>query len=275
MNNNKTTYIYLLLILAYFTQVCVSIPNLSLDLDTPPRKSAYNKVINDVRNSVKGKPEYDGIPMMSAPSTPFTYIVLTLLAKRGADVSLSVAINKTNLYIVGYADESTRKAFFFDDSKDAEASIFPGRVQLMKVILKIGGGYGDLEKVSNLKRANMKLTLDNVKSSLLSIQGKAGDESGFDKDQASFLMYAIQAFSEGARFRYVQNKFNGNVPGSQPDYKVSSLENSWQPISKGVKMATKRKLPTPLVLAYPIGSRWQVATVDEIKPDIGMLLYVI
>ncbi|KAK9755755.1 hypothetical protein RND81_01G048000 [Saponaria officinalis] len=276
MNNNKTTYIYLLLILAYFTQVCVSIPNLSLDLNTPPSKSAYNKVINDVQNFVKGKPEYDGIPMMSAPSTPFTYIIITLLAKRGAtNVSFSVAINKNNLYIVGYADESTRKAFFFDDSKDAEASIFPGRVQLMKVILKIRGGYGDLEKVSDLKRANMKLTLDNVKSSLLSIQGKAGDESGFDKDQASFLMYAIQAFSEGARFKYVQNKFNGNVPGSQPDYKVSSLENSWQPISKGVKIATKRKLLTPLVLACPNGSRWQVVTIDEIKPDIGMLLYVI
>ncbi|KAK9755749.1 hypothetical protein RND81_01G047400 [Saponaria officinalis] len=190
MNNNKTICICLLFILAYFTHVSVSTPNFSLNLNTPPNKSAYNKIINDVRNSVKGKPEYDGIPMMSAPSTPFAYIVITLLAKRGAtDVSLSVSINKTNLYVVGYADESTRKAFFFDDSKDAEATIFPGRVQLMKVILKIGGGYGDLERVSELKRTSMKLTLDNVKSSLLSIQGKVGSEAGFDKDQASFLLY--------------------------------------------------------------------------------------
>ncbi|KAK9755741.1 hypothetical protein RND81_01G046900 [Saponaria officinalis] len=216
--------------------------------------------------------------MMSAPSTPFAYIIITLLAKRGAtDVSLSVAINKTNLYVVGYADESTRKVFFFADSKDAEASIFPGRVQLMKVILKIRGGYGELEKVSKLSRDSMKLTLDDVKTLLLSIQGKAGSEAGFDKDQASFLLYVIQAFLEGARFKYVQNKFNGIVLISQPDYKVSSLENSWQPISKRGKdgqLATKRKLPSPVVLAYPNGSRWQVATVDEIKPDIGMLLYV-
>ncbi|XP_074314759.1 protein synthesis inhibitor PD-S2-like [Silene latifolia] len=269
------TLFFVTVLLFAFTQLCVSTQTLTLNLNGTPTKVAYNKLINEIRQFAKGKLEYDGIPMMQAPSVPPAYIVVKLLAKRGAtDVSLSVAINKTNLYVVGYADESLKKAFFFSESGEAEPSIFPG--QLVKEILSFGSGYGALGKISGLDRENLIFSLDKLKFSMLTLHGEDAKKPSFIHDQATFLIYAIQAFSEAARFKYVQKKFfTPTKTPPEPDHKVPKLENAWETISKAVKIAVvKRKFVPPLILAHADGSTWVVNTVDEIKPDMGILLYV-
>ncbi|XP_074314758.1 protein synthesis inhibitor PD-S2-like [Silene latifolia] len=241
-----------------------------------PNKVAYNKLINEIRQFVEGKAEYDGIPMMDPPYVPPTYIIVKLLAKRGTtDISLFVAINKTKLYVLGYADESTRKAFFFSDSNHAEPSIFSG-MQLVKEILHFGSsGYGDLEGKSNTKRQTLILSLDKLKFSMLTLHAEDGTKQSFIQDQTTFLIYAIQAFSKAARFKYVPKKFfTPTKTPPRPDYKVPVLEHVWITISKMVKIVVNRKLVPSIILVHDKGSIWVATTVNEIKPEMGILLYV-
>nr|QXF31163.1 ribosome inactivating protein [Bougainvillea glabra] len=186
----------------------------------------YSSVMQDLCNAVG-----NGAPVCNFPVTEKTIandkgFVLVDLSKTWTK-NISLAIDVTDVYVVGYQDNlnngTARAVFFKDVPSVAISKLFPGAI---RENLSFDGSYTKLQTNAGVDRENLDLGVNNLGFAIEAIYGK----SLSNKDKiAKFFIIAIQMMSEAARFKYIENEVvkNGLFKAFKPNPKVLSLENSW------------------------------------------------
>jgi len=229
----------------------------------------YATFIGYVRGQVGGKTCF-GMPMiLQPPSSP--YLLVSLQSNEGKTIRL--ALDKTNLYVVGYSDTFNNKAraFYF---KGAPTVAFPG-AQVNS--LWYTGSYQDLEANAGISREKLGLSKTIVNRLVNSIHGKAITTAPLKKDQAQFLLIVVQMVAEASRFKYIEIQIKDYyaVPFLKPNKKVLTIVNVWDKITTSVANADPGGTLQPsLTLTGPDGEPELKTNVKDVKGDMGMLNYV-
>lgn len=269
----------LLLILTVISVWVILKPTFAADVSfnvASATKTSYTKFLNDVRDLVKDeKLKYGGtnLPVMAAPKVPPEYLLVDLEAGEG--VVISIALNKSNLYILGYLDkvaETYRAHFFSDIGSDANTTLFPEAKGVQNRInmgytssyyeITHAAGFSDRGKLSlGIQPLNKLIKLVYAKELVVKIE-------------ARLMLTAVQMISEAARFKYIENMILTTFTHFyNPDLKAKTLEVNWQTVSTKI-MTSKNGIITPsLNLVDAKGKPWKVSLVKDIENDLGILKY--
>nr|QXF31165.1 ribosome inactivating protein [Bougainvillea glabra] len=237
----------------------------------------YSTVIQSLRKALANGAPACNFPVTAktiADNKRFVLVDLTTTSKK----TIKLAIDVTDVYVVGYQDKfnnQDRAVFLKDVPSVATRDLFKGVTN--REPLKFDGTYGNLQKNAAVTRENLDLGVNNLGFAIEAIYGKAIN----NKDIAKFFLIAIQMMSEAARFKYIENEVvkNGLSKAFKPNPKVLSLENSWGTISDAIHKSNEIKntkdkcniISPALKLKNANNGAWEVNSVSQIKPDIGIL----
>lgn len=228
----------------------------------------YGNFIAYIRGQVKGTTCF-GIPMIRQPPTS-AYLVVSLQSSAGNTVRL--ALDKKDLYVLGYSDKLNNKerAFYF---KGAPTNALPGTVNS----LWYTGSYQELETNAKINRKSLGLSKTIVNRLLNSIYGKAITTDALKKAQAQFLLVVVQMVAEAARFKYIETVIKDHYTEDflTPNEKVLTIVKEWDKITTAIVNAQSNgAFQSALTLTDPNGSTYTVTNVDGVKNDMGILKYV-
>ncbi|XP_010666047.2 antiviral protein alpha [Beta vulgaris subsp. vulgaris] len=246
-------------------------PVLQLNLESVT-KSSYSRFIQQLRTLaiVDGK-MYEGVWMLPKPNNIENYIIVNISTLRGHSlIHIDVGINKNNLYVVGYREDSGR-AHFFSGAPENAQYLFQGQVS-KRYQIRFGSDYVSLEATAHVSRSILSPSFDKLRDQLLRVYALDVKNRNFHYYQANLVLLLTQIISEAARFKYVQSMVINDGP--IPNYKLPVLENNWRTISRRFKNSVKKTIRPPLELSYPNNSRWEVTQVGQLKNDLGVLTYV-
>ncbi|XP_027352709.1 agglutinin-1 [Abrus precatorius] len=205
--------------------------------------ASYNQFIDALRERLTGGLIY-GIPVLRDPSTveePNRYVTAEL--SYSDTVSIQLGIDLTNAYVVAYRAGS--ESFFFRDAPaSASTYLFTGTQQYS---LPFDGNYDDLEKWAHQSRQRISLGLEALRQGIKFLRSGASD----DEEIARTLIVIIQMVAEAARFRYISKLVVislTNRAAFQPDPSMLSLENTWEPLSRGVQQSVQDTFPQNVTL---------------------------
>ncbi|XP_010688810.2 protein synthesis inhibitor PD-S2 [Beta vulgaris subsp. vulgaris] len=270
----KTTERFLLIVISILV---IGLPTWAADLTfnvETATKDTYSQLLNNVRGKVKNaKLKYGGtnVPVMAAPTNPPKYLLIDL--KAGV-VSITIALDKNDLYVVGYLDKSEdgkpRAHFFADSPAIAKTTLFPeAKGAKYRLQMNYKGTYGELEKNAKADRSKVGLGKQPLKKSMDQVYGKKLDVP----TEAKFMLVAIQMFAEATRFKYIENKIIGQKFDQvyNPDHKSIKFELSWQKITKGIKSSKNGVISPPIDLVDAQNKPWKVSKVSDVINDMGLL----
>nr|P85208.1 RecName: Full=Dioicin-2; AltName: Full=Ribosome-inactivating protein; AltName: Full=rRNA N-glycosidase [Phytolacca dioica] len=248
----------------------------------------YSSFLTSLREAVKDKKSTCHGMIMATTTTELPKYVLVDL-KLGSEKdakTFTLAIRRGNLYLEGYSDiynEKCRYRIFEDSESDAQQTVCPGDLTLPGSQNKIPykKSYQSMESKGG-DRTKLGLGQITLESRMNKIYGKdATDQKQFQKNEAEFLLIAVQMITEASRFKYIENKVKDSFDdaiGYKPDPKAISLETSWDKISNAI---AKVNTPGNSIVTLPKGlldenkKPWTTATMDELKNDImGLLTHV-
>ncbi|CAK7352013.1 unnamed protein product [Dovyalis caffra] len=238
-------------------------------------EDSYSDFVKSLRNAVKSKEAF-GLPV-TAKTVPDSKRFVLVDLKTESDKTITLAIDVTNMYVVGYRDEyngKVRATFLADASDFAKKNLFTEAKEVR--VTKFTGGYPDLERYAKTGRENIELGVYKLEQAIESVYGKSVGE----QIEAKFFIVSIQMVSEAARFQYLLNKvLEGGIYGSyKPDPKAISLENNWDKISKAIQTANASgNFVSPnnsVSLKDAKGNTWVVTQVSQIKNDMGLLKFL-
>ncbi|CAK7351999.1 unnamed protein product [Dovyalis caffra] len=286
-----------LTIWAWLTLIIVPLacPSVIEETKEPPRyeKVTFNfeaadctsylkSVETDLRDKVRSKVVH-GIPV-TAKTVPISelFVLVDLIFEREKFITL--AINVTNRYLVGYCDKDDkgkdRANFLKNANKDADKVAKDNLFKEAQVVIttEFTCDYLGLERYAETGRKNIELGVYKLDQAIRSVYGKSEEKKKAEtKIEAKFFIISIQMVSEAARFQYILNKvLQGGIYGSyKPDYKAISLEASWDKISKAIQTAdASGKFSSPIILKDEHDKTWTIKKVSDIKKDMGLLKFL-
>ncbi|XP_065868070.1 ribosome-inactivating protein cucurmosin-like [Euphorbia lathyris] len=226
---------------------------------------SYRELMSSLRSKLDSGSKSHDIPILRNPSeirTDNQYLLVNLI-NYDSKFNVTLAITVVNVYVIGF--KSGGNSFFLSDApKDATSLLFQGtKTQKLTVStnyqtlgnrLTVGLGIGPLKKAIN--------TLYNFNGASITTEFK------------NSLLVIIQMVAEAARFQYIQRQIeNGLVEEFRPKSDTISLENSWAALSTQIQLSgTGGKFIKPVTLEYANGTKYNVSTVAQVKPDISILL---
>ncbi|CAK7351993.1 unnamed protein product [Dovyalis caffra] len=241
--------------------------------------ASYSAFVNSLRNEVESKKVF-GLPVTATTAKVCErYILVDLKFKRKEEfLTLTLAIDVIDLYVVGYRDkydEKDRANFLKDAPKVARDNLFEEAQKAKQVRdTTFKGTYTDLERFAG-DRQIVELGVFKLQQAILSVYGKPDKKKKDEPNiEAKFFIISIQMVSEAARFQYIRKKvLEGGIYGSyKPDPKAISLETSWDKISKAIQTAdASGKFRSEIILKDEKGNTWIVKKVSDIKNDMGLL----
>lgn len=197
--------------------------------------------------------------------------------------TFTLAIRRGNLYLEGYSDiykGKCRYRIFKDSESDAQETVCPGDKSKPGTQNNIPyeKSYKGMESKGGV-RTKLGLGKITLKSRMGKIYGKdATDQKQYQKNEAEFLLIAVQMVTEASRFKYIENKVKAkfdDAKGYQPDPKAISLEKNWDSVSKVIaKVGTSgdSTVTLPGDLKDENNKPWTTATMNDLKNDIMALL---
>ncbi|KAK9732641.1 hypothetical protein RND81_04G012800 [Saponaria officinalis] len=266
------------LIILQSTVTAVIVYNLNLQGTT---KAQYSTFLKQLRDDIKDPNLHYGgtdLPVIKRPMTPPAFLRVNLRASTG---TVSLAVRRTNLYVAAYLAKNDKNQF--------RAYYFKGQIttnQLNGLFSEATGvsnqqelGYGEsypqIQNAAGVTRQQAGLGIKKLAESMKKVNGVARVE----KDEALFMLIAVQMVGEAARFKYIENLVLTNFDTAKevepvPD-RVIILENNWGVLSRAAKVANNGVFQTPLVLtSYAVPDvKWRVTTVAEV--EIGIFLNIV
>nr|AWN00217.1 fordin [Vernicia fordii]AXH38101.1 fordin [Vernicia fordii] len=244
--------------------------NFTLDADTiisfttqGATNSSYSTFLQSIRDAVKSG-NSNGIPVLSATVAEAKQYLVVKLSNQAKDVT--IGLNVINLYVVAY-QVGDNSYFFSDAPAKATTYLFKGTKQTM---LKFSGSYDDLKK-KGADRLQTQLGVLALSDGIYTL-----NKSTKPEEIASPLLVIIQMVAEATRFTYIERKVITNFGQRfKPLPDVTSRENNWGKLSSGIQTADANgKFKNAVQLQYSNGTLYNISTVSQIKPDMGILLYV-
>lgn len=201
-------------------------------------KSTYSQLITTLRSKLKDPTgrSYFGVPMLPAkPSSKYLYVVLT-----NGPYSITLAIDKSHVYLFGYLDSSKRARFLSDTPSGDKATIFDKPSQVIN--LPFSSQYKSIEKYAGKSRQNIEMSLVILGSRIKTLCTYDTSKKIDNKVEAEFILLAIQMVSEAVRSAYIET-FIGDrfLKSFKPDGKMIELEEEWGKMSKRIAAAKTEK----------------------------------
>ncbi|CAK7351997.1 unnamed protein product [Dovyalis caffra] len=244
-------------------------------------EASYSEFVNSLRNEVQSK-VVQGLPV-TAKTVPDSKRYILVDLEIDSQKFITLAIDVIDMYLVGYRDKyngKDRANFLKDAPKVARDNLFKEATKAKQVRnTTFNGTYTDLERFAKSGREKIELGIRKLQKAIDEFYGKSDEEKKSQANsEAKFFIISIQMVSEAARFQYILNKvLEGGIYGSyKPDFKATSLETSWDKISKAIQNADAAsgefRPPTSSVsLQDEKGKAWIVKKVSDIKSDMGLL----
>ncbi|KAG6592903.1 hypothetical protein SDJN03_12379, partial [Cucurbita argyrosperma subsp. sororia] len=230
--------------------------------------SSYGVFISNLRKALPYEKKLYDIPLLRSDlsgSQRYTLVHLT----NYADQTISVAIDVTNVYIMGY--RAGNVSYFFNEASAAEAAKFVFKDAKQKVTLPYSGNYERLQNAAGKIRENIPLGLPALDSAITTLFYYNTNSA------ASALLVLIQSTAEAARYKFIEQQIGKRVEKLFfPSLAIISLENSWSALSKQIQIASTNngKFESPVVLINGQNQRVTITNVNTgvVTSNIALLL---
>ncbi|WOH13789.1 hypothetical protein DCAR_0933300 [Daucus carota subsp. sativus] len=239
---------------------------------------SYSSFLTRLRNAVEAPTRACGLQstrITPLPGTEYGYANLLLSNTEW----ITLGIETKNLYVWAYQDNvkydgKYRANFLSNAPTEAKSNLFSGSTIR---ISRLPSDYTDLERAARASRYDLILGIEKLRGAMRGVYGRQENQLNQGKEEAKFLLLAIQMVAEAARFKFMEEGIvrNDNTPYMK--LKMVAFENDWNKISKAIHQAegaTPKCIKiTPTLVISNIGYRQEVNEVAEIINDIGILKY--
>nr|AAB31048.1 trichosanthin [Trichosanthes kirilowii] len=230
--------------------------------------SSYGVFISNLRKALPNERKLYDIPLLRS-SLPGSQRYALVHLTNYADETISVAIDVTSVYIMGYRAGDT--SYFFNEASATEAAKYVFKDAMRKVTLPYSGNYERLQTAAGKIRENIPLGLPALDSAITTLFYYNANSA------ASALMVLIQSTSEAARYKFIEQQIGKRVDKTfLPSLAIISLENSWSALSKQIQIASTNngQFETPVVLINAQNQRVTITNVDAgvVTSNIALLL---
>ncbi|XP_050219341.1 ricin-like [Mercurialis annua] len=237
--------------------------------------ATYRTFIRAVRNHLTRQEMQHGIPILPQfKNVPTNERFLLIQLANFAEQTITLAMNVSNVYIVGYCAEN--HAYFFPpETPEAEEEIAPLFPRTDREFMTgLGVNYGDLERVANQNREQTQLGFTPLDTAIAHLHGLTTNRTDNRNLARGFLVIA-QMIAEAARFNLISTRIARSFSNAiVPDPGMIQLENDWSTISTAIQQSNDDGvLPEPLLLRDPRGQPIEVTQVKELLTVISLLLY--
>nr|Q9FRX4.1 RecName: Full=Putative ribosome-inactivating protein; AltName: Full=rRNA N-glycosidase; Flags: Precursor [Cucumis ficifolius]BAB19677.1 unnamed protein product [Cucumis ficifolius] len=226
---------------------------------------SYSKFITSMRNALPNAGDIYNIPLL-VPSISGSrrYILMQLSNYEGNTITMAVDV--TNVYIMGYLVNGTSYFFNETDAQLASKFVFQGT---KSITLPYSGNYQKLQSVARKERDSIPLgfmALDSAISTLYYYDSRSAP--------IAFLVL-IQTTAEAARYKYIEKQIIDRISVSKvPDLAAISLENEWSLLSKQIQIAKSNngQFQTPVKIINDKGILTEVTNVSSLVVTKNIML---
>nr|ACV85688.1 ricin-like protein 6 [synthetic construct] len=221
---------------------------------------------DDVRHQIPVLRNRVGFPI----NQRFVLVQLT----NQAELSITLAVDVTNVYVVGY--RAGNNAYFFhpDNPEDAEAITHLFTDAQSRQTFSFGGNYDRLEQLGGL-RENIELGNGPLEDAISALYYYSTGGTQLPALARSFMV-CIQMISEAVRFQYIEGEMRTRIRYNRrtaPDASVIRLENSWRRLSTAIQESNQGAFASPIQLQRRNGSTFDVYEVSTLIPIIALMVY--
>ncbi|EEF30194.1 ricin homolog, truncated [Ricinus communis] len=191
-----------------------------------------------------------------------------------AELSVTLALDVTNVYVVGYRAGNSAYFFHPDNQEDAEAITHLFTDVPNPYTFAFGGNYDRLEQLGGL-RENIELGTGPLEDAISALYYYSTGGTQLPTLARSFIV-CIQMISEAARFQYIEGEMRTRIRynrRSAPDPSVITLENSWGRLSTAIQESNEGAFASPIQLQRRNGSKFNVYDVSILIPIIALMVY--
>ncbi|EEF32950.1 ricin-agglutinin family protein [Ricinus communis] len=226
----------------------------------------YTDFLKKLRGTLKSSASHS-IPVLPTKLSVTSSKRFVLLILKSSKSTITIALDVINAYVLGF--QVGKKSYFFKDIAEDiyESKLFNGTT---KARLPYGGSYQDLFN-AGANREKVPLGISQLNNAIFQLIKYVSSPS--TTDIASNLLVVIQMISEAARFKYIEKKlvekFNEDL---YPKGDLLSLENNWGALSIAIQTAKREKFSTKIALQDENYKTYNVSTVAEVQPMMGLLL---
>ncbi|XP_065865905.1 ribosome-inactivating protein cucurmosin-like [Euphorbia lathyris] len=225
---------------------------------------SYRDLMSSLRRELDSGSKSHDIPILrkSSEITKANQYLLVNLINYESKFNVTLAITVVNVYVIGF--KSGSNSFFLSDApSDATSLLFHGTKPQKLTVSTNYNILGD--------RSTVGLGIGPLRKAIDTLYSFNGAVTPAFKNS---LLIVIQMVAEAGRFKYIQRQIeNGLVEGYKPKSDTISLENSWAALSTQIQLSgTSGNFKTPVTLEYANGTKYNVLTVAQVKPDISILL---
>lgn len=225
--------VFCLLIIAIFHAAPSVEGDVSFTLKGVTKKS-YGAFLKSFRGDVpvESKTVF-GIPLLRATVTGANRYTRIHLSDRD-DHTITLAIDVTNVYVLGFYTPKCDVSHFFNDSAAIQAKKYVFTNSKGQITLPFDGSYSKLQRAGG-DREKLDLGLVALNFNIPKLFDYSCPNSTQTlSDVAKACVVVIQTISEAARFQKIENAVQNNKP---PTREILSLENNWGALSKQVQLA--------------------------------------
>ncbi|KAK9732712.1 hypothetical protein RND81_04G016800 [Saponaria officinalis] len=211
----------------------------TLNLENPTA-NLYSTFLDQIRNNVRDPNlKYGGtdIAVIGPPSRD-KFLRLNFQSSRG---TVSLGLKRENLYVVAYLamdNANVNRAYYFGtEITSAElTTLLPEATVANQKALEYTEDYQSIEKNAKITEGDKTRKELGLGINLLStLMDAVNKKARVVKNEARFLLIAIQMTAEAARFRYIQNLVTKNFPNKfNSEDKVIQFQVNWSKISKAI-----------------------------------------
>ncbi|GMJ04679.1 hypothetical protein HRI_004137100 [Hibiscus trionum] len=243
---------------------------------TDATQRTYGVFINNILNALKvhGSASH-GIPVLPstrdlAATNIQRYVVVEVAA--GVQQYVSLVIDATDVYVLGYRPGALRESYFFSDVPLAVRNLFFQGTT--RTVLRFDGSYGALQGQAGANRDRIPLGFGELRQRVIDLNRYKPDKQS--REIARALIVCLQMVSEATRFKYIQQQIAALapvVPGPStrtltPDTLMQGYQNNWGQLSTAVQTATPNGAFQRSVTVTP---RHTYNNVASVRPVIAIL----
>ncbi|KAL7234375.1 hypothetical protein ACSBR1_017888 [Camellia fascicularis] len=192
--------------------------------------ATYRDFIGELREIVsRGTRTVNGLPVLN-PESGVVVANRFVLVRLSNGVTVTLAIDVVNLYLVAFSGGDNKSYFFNDRTALQYNNLFTGT---QKSNLTFTGNYISLEKQTGVRqRDQLPLGPTPLANAITSLW--------YGRSVAEPLLVVIQMVSEAARFKYIEEQVRKSITGRNtftPKGLIVTMENEWGSMSKQVQLS--------------------------------------
>ncbi|KAK8522885.1 hypothetical protein V6N13_115834 [Hibiscus sabdariffa] len=255
----QTTKVWVVLAVLWGCSISMAQPpTVRFDLRTATRLS-YMFFITELRTELFRYGNTNGeialLPDRSSrdmgETSPRRYVLVELL---DGDQSVTIALDVTSVYVLGYRPGTGTRSHFFPSVSEAVRNVVFPNTQGQRI--PFTENYGSLEQNAG-RRSEVPLGIDELRTHVQNMNNlePTGPNAG---PLARALLVCIQMISEAARFRFIEQEIaavaqpreGGYYEMLYPDGLMIEFENSWRPLSRNVQSAIHGVFPVDVPIVF-------------------------